>query len=179
MRANMEHLFDNSIPAKFVTYSLSREFELRRKFTIKNSVVLHKWINNLFIDTCSKGDYAMAKHFLSYETNELKIDIHAQNDSAFIGACVHGHIDIAKYLIELASQNRGSIDIYNRNHEAFTGACEKGYLDTAQWLASLDIDDKYDYDEAFRMARNAKQTHIIDWFGEYFPGRYNLLCNKE
>ena len=52
------------------------------------------------------------------------------NEYAFRWACVKGHLEVAKWLIETFE----GIDIHAENDQAFRWACENGHLEVARWL---------------------------------------------
>ena len=73
------------------------------------------------------------------------IDIHAGNEDAFRLACKEGHINVAKWLIELSKSNEAGfrlINIHAQNDYAFVETCtqlrmSKAHIDTAKWLIEL------------------------------------------
>lgn len=82
----------------------------------------------LFIRLCEIGELEEAQ--LLYEEN-LDLNISASQLSiALEFACINGHIDIAKWLLDI----NPNLDIGN----AFKWSCKTGWLHVAQWIESLD-----------------------------------------
>jgi hypothetical protein len=72
------------------------------------------------------------------------IDVHADSDHAFRGACAGGHLETVKWLWKTFP----AINVHALGNHAFRWACGGGHLETAKWLV-----------EAFGPAIN---THAID-----------------
>jgi hypothetical protein len=87
------------------------------------------------------------------------VDIHAENDSAFLEACRNGHLTTAQWLYSL-----GDIDIHFRNDLPFQAACGHGHLSIAQWLCNLGgIDIHRQDDSAFRYACLNNYLVVAQW----------------
>ena len=52
-------------------------------------------INSMFIACCGKGVLTTAKELFEMYPS---INIHADNEDAFISACSNGHLEVAKWL---------------------------------------------------------------------------------
>ena len=57
-----------------------------------------------FIDACYNGNLELAKQIYELTLNadnNIQIDIHDNNDSAFRNTCGNGHLEVAKWLLTL------------------------------------------------------------------------------
>jgi hypothetical protein len=68
-----------------------------------------------------------------YENYGKDIDCHAKNERSFRMACLHGHSNIAKYLVK-----QSNVDIHADDDFAIISACQIGDLDLAGWIFKLD-----------------------------------------
>lgn len=71
------------------------------------------------------------------QKNRKKIDIHANNEAAFTFACQNGHLEVAKWLVDLSIKYKSLINIHIENEDAFITACENRRLDIIKWLIEL------------------------------------------
>ena len=85
-----------------------------------------------FMNLCRRGKFTKAKEF--YQNNADKIDIHANNEEAFRLSCKYGHLEIAKWLINLSIKEEEPINIHIDNEWAFRKSCEQGHLNVVKWL---------------------------------------------
>lgn len=69
-----------------------------------------------------------------------KINLRIQKDYIFLQTCIHGQLDIAKWLLSLD----GNIDIHTSRDYSLKEAYINGYLNVAKWLVLLSNDD-YEY----------------------------------
>ena len=125
--------------------------------TIKNDLD-HDRIQSLFIKSCWKGAFIIAKGLLKFDPN---IDIHAENEIAFIKACSTRNLEMIQWLWQL-DQN---IDIHAQNDLAFKLACSVGHLETLQWLLQLDqnIDIHSEYEVAFQLTCFNGHLEVAKW----------------
>ena len=72
-----------------------KRFNSTNKFPIKN-------IDHKFQLSCWYGCIIYSKYLLD---KHRTINIHADNENAFISSCSNGYIDVAKWLIELRKKN--------------------------------------------------------------------------
>ena len=78
-----------------------------------------------------------------YRENEKDIDIHAENDEAFINSCENGYIEVVKLLINLGA------DIHAENDQAFINSCRNGHIEIVKLLIDLGADIHAQNDQAF------------------------------
>lgn len=91
------------------------------------------------------------------------INIHAENEDAFISSCEGGHLEISQWLWNL-NQN---INIHVENELAFRHACLNDHLDTVKWLWQLgNIDIHAEEDTAFRYACEEGNLEIAKWLSQ-------------
>ena len=145
---------------------------------VSNQPIIKQWliiknmhgknsIDDIFIRACMNG-------FLSYGIfllKEYKIDIHARTECAFRYSCENGHIEIAKWLIQLGeSLEYGKINIHIYNEYVFRHSCENGHIQIANWLIYLGESEEYGKidihvgDEwAFRYSCENGHIQIAQW----------------
>src|SRR6056297_1461905 len=92
-------------------------------------------IQEHFINACKKGHFNTAKQL--YIDHSNVIDIHYNDEEAFRLSCLYGHIEIAKWLIQLGHEEGRPIDIHARYESAFCFSCGNGNLEVAKWLIQL------------------------------------------
>jgi hypothetical protein len=124
-----------------------------------------------FIDLCAGGDLQKVQQY--YLSNV--IDIHAVNDYAFQTSCHHGHIEVAKWLLDISNNKLYSLDgvvsnngriespvnIHANNDSAFR-CC--GHFEIAKWLHSLGgVDIHAKNDEAFLYSCYKGQIEMAKW----------------
>jgi len=84
-------------------------------------------------------------------------------DKLFRNACKIGHLDFAKWLLNIKSD----INISAQNEYAFRITCFNGHLDIAKWLLDIkpDIDTTSCNDMAFRYAccHCKKRLYLNEW----------------
>jgi len=91
------------------------------------------YINCGFIIGCRHNCLKIIK----WLCHNYKIDIHFDNEGAFVGACYNGHLDMVKYLISLESIYE-KINIHIFDEVAFKYSCLNGHLNLVKYLISLD-----------------------------------------
>jgi hypothetical protein len=108
-----------------------------------------------FIEFCKSGNLDQAKKFLEENENPT-IDISVEYDCAFRYACWSGHLEVAKWLLEI----KPTIDISAFDEEAFRYACFNRHLDVAKWFQSL-FPKKYHIEVVDGKIISYKVTQII------------------
>jgi len=93
-----------------------------------NNIYLHNPDYVVFPKVCGFGYHNTAKWLYS-----LDIDIHVDNDEAFILSCQCGQLDMAKWIYSL-----GGVNIYDKMHCAYRMATYMKHLDVARYLHKLD-----------------------------------------
>jgi ankyrin repeat protein len=129
--------------------------------------------NNMqtFITLCRDGDLDGLKN----KFDKQYVNIHRHNDQGFRESCYGGHINVAKYLINMykINTNYQIINIHSNKEGSFRWACYYGYFNIVKYLISLCKPHQYkisDYkkinihsenDHGFTMAEYNKQFKII------------------
>ncbi len=148
--------------------------------------IYNRKLHHAFRKSCAKGNIKFAMKIYELEG----INIHENNDLAFILSCEHGQMEIAKWLYSLGGVNihiysdhpfitscrnghlevakwlytLGNIDIHSYDDYAFELSCEKGHLEVAKWLYGLgDIDIHTYNDEIFKLCCVKEQIEIVKW----------------
>src|SRR5437762_1626121 len=100
-------------------------------FMFKN-IVIHpnKDLHDILVCACMKGQLEFVKYLMSTYAD---INIHANDEFAFIYSCENGHLHIAQWLINTYND----IEIHANHEQAFRWCCSYGHLHIAQWLISL------------------------------------------
>ncbi len=143
-------------------------------------------INEAFVNSCAYGNLQSVEYLIALgESNQIIIDIHYNNDNAFICACTKGKLDIAMYLISLENKY-GKINIHSENEKSIVNACYSGYLNVVKYLLSLEnthgkIDIHFDNEYIFRILCMTDYLDIIKFIlsidNEY--GQINIHANNE
>ena len=96
-------------------------------FDINNSI-------SLFVVSCRLGLLLLSKYLVSKYT----IDIHYNGDYVFQICCFNGHLDVAKWLVELTLRSEFKIiNIHTSYDYAFRWSCCNGHYNIAKWLIEL------------------------------------------
>jgi len=120
-----------------------------------NNYSNQNWNRNIFCCLCASGYIETAKWLYSLGG----IDIHINNDEAFILSCESGYLEIAKWLVSL-----GGVDVHFNNNEAFRLSYLNGYLEIVKWLYSLGgVDIHAENDDAFRRSCVFGYKEIAKW----------------
>ena len=92
-----------------------------------------------FMKSCYYGN-TICKNIIAAN----KINIHADGEYAFRCSCQNGHVELAKWLINLSrSDGFTLIDIHADVEYAFRWSCENGHLEVAKWLIELSQSDGF------------------------------------
>ena len=99
---------------------------------------------DLFLELCIDGNInELKKYYIAHPDT----DIHVDDELAFIMSCKTGHLEVAKWLIELSHTENTyvkiiPINIHADNEGAFKWSCSNGHLDVAKWLIKLSQTEK-------------------------------------
>ena len=114
-----------------------------------------------FTEFCKKGDLIEAKKYWNrYKKN---IDIHHQDEKIFRLSCDNGHLNIAKWLLEICP------DIHTDFGSAFFGACENGHLDVVKLLYAIGKESIYNGSgNAWTFCCSCRNEHldVVKWLLE-------------
>lgn len=129
--------------------------------------------NEIFIIACRLNN-----PLRFYLIKNYKINIHCYYKEPFQTSCQYGHIDVAKWLIELGQlSNFTPIDIHCYDERAFRLSCQYGHLHIAKWLFELSnqsdntqINFRVDDDYIFKSCYMLNRINIIQWLA--------TLCSK-
>jgi hypothetical protein len=99
-----------------------------KEYLIKN--LTHQYAHKLFEFTCFKGNFETVKWLY----NTFNIDIHYNNDIAFLSACLSGNINLSKWIHNFGDVNINVIELWNDN---FLMICLYGFVDIIKWLHSI------------------------------------------
>ena len=102
--------------------------------------------------------------------------------ASFIEMCGNGHIEAAKWLLQLSQEIKSPIDIRANNDYAFRWSCRNGKIEMAKWLWQLSQEIKspinirtYD-DFAFKMSCNCGHVEVAKWLCTLCP-QYSIIIN--
>lgn len=116
-------------------------------------------MTDIFLEYCSEGRYDEAKELYMIIPD---INIHSNNEYAFIMACASGDEDFAKWLYNL-----GDVDIHAQNNKPMRYAIEERYINLAKWLYSLGDYTSATmvtfFSEQFIKVCESKDTDLFNW----------------
>jgi hypothetical protein len=133
-----------------------------------------------FISLCKRGNLLGAQEYLRLNP---QTNISLRNHEAFRLACAFGHLNVARWLLQMYRERGQDIDISAEDEFAFRWACERGYLDVAQWLLDLkpDIDITADNNYAFLWVCKNGYLDIAQWLLQLYRERgldITDICNQ-
>jgi len=152
-----EYCRTNNLRYKFKHEDYHEEFVLK-----------YNWnLNNLFCMLCRYGYIETLKWILTLG----EINIHENEEKAFITSCDNGHIEVAKLLIEISKERGEIINIHEHDDEAFRWSCMHGYLEIAKWLIEISkengkINIHADNENAFRLSCSNGKIEVAKWLIE-------------
>lgn len=127
-----------------------------------------------FLLACAYNQLTVVKFFV----NELKINVHARNETGFHWACANGNKDIVLYLLSLTDEQY--IDVHTEDEYAFRYACLRGHTDIVDILLTLKNNRKIKYraldDFGFIWACRTKTMPIIQLLLEkYYEDKIDVF----
>ncbi len=131
-------------------------------------------MDNQFINLIEKGNLLAIQEY--YQQNPT-IDISADNEKALSKACIFGHLDVAKWLL----QTKPDINIFDNKNYPFYFACRFNHLDIAQWIYSLGPEkiNLQTINTAFVTACNNGDLEFAQWVISIQPDLEIIFnCNK-
>jgi len=122
-------------------------------------------IIDLFMVLCRYGYIETLKWFLTKE----KINIHGNNEEAFMYSCIDNHLEVAKWLIEISKENNKIINIHFLHDLVFRFSCWNGYIEIAKWLIEISkesgeiINIHANNDDEFKKSCKWNNLEIAKW----------------
>lgn len=100
-----------------------------------------------------------------YKTLSYLDKYNTNYDYLFQNACLHGHLEVAKWLLSICPK----IDVLDDDKFIFEQICKSGYLDILKFLFEIepDIIDSINIESLFRISIINGNIDIINWFIEY------------
>jgi len=80
------------------------------------------WNDNLFCVLCCNGYIETLKWLLTLG----EINIHANDEEAFIRSCSEGHFEVVKWLMKISEKSGKIINIHAKDEKAFKESCING-----------------------------------------------------
>jgi hypothetical protein len=126
---------------------------------------------------CEKGNDTETKEFL---LTQIALFLGINNIYAFYAFCEYGHLELAKWIIEIRCDNF-KISHYAR---AFWLSCKNGHLHVCQWLLQVtkekgkEFDISYDDNAAIGYACLENRIDVVKWLQSLRPYSYVVKYNK-
>lgn len=98
-----------------------------------------KDINQVFALYCKNGNIISAKKLYEFSlTNEkYKIDIHYDDDEAFMWGCWKGDMEIIQFVYDISQNENSPINMHLQYEYAFRWNCDNNRLDIVKWLYEI------------------------------------------
>jgi ankyrin repeat protein len=150
----------------------------------KPEIINNCHFDGIFLLPCKYGHFEVARWLISIKPNindipcqqimitnsngRLFTPIDLSNEYPFRESCRNGHLEIAKWLLEIDPRiNIGSIYGYHEIN-IFIDSCYRGQLHIAQWLYQFNNNLVY-ITRAFAMSCKNGHLHIVKWLMDIAP----------
>lgn len=126
-----------------------------------------------FIELCKQCNIDLLKEY--YLINSNKIDIHADNEEAFVNCCENGYQTMAQWIISLSlGEGQTPVNLDQCIDRAFRYSLSRDNLSLAKWLWSLiqekDIDfQKLDFNSIFHHTCTNGLINSAKWVWRISP----------
>ena len=131
-------------------------------------------INYQFQELCKKGDLQKIKQI--YFKNPTTINIFANSYYAFLISCMYGHLEVAKWLLEV----KPDINIFAYNKYAFRWSCYYGHLKVAKWLLKVkpNINISVEHECSFLDACDFEYLKVAKLLLQHKTQNYYMFAKK-
>ena len=125
-----------------------------------------------FIELCNKGSLEKVKTEVKKNSN-LNL---TSFKKAFCNTCINGHLEIAKWLLEIKPDINVSID----DEQLFYNTCINGHLKVAKWLLKIKPDINISINDEYTFSNTCENGHlkVAKWLLEIKPD-INISINDE
>ena len=90
-----------------------------------------------FISACRYGGcLELAKWILENSPSPEDL-LHAKNEEPFRWACAEGHLEVAKWIVDISRNTNHPCNIHHNNDITFSLACRCGHLEVAKWIFDI------------------------------------------
>ena len=114
-----------------------------------------------FINLINSGDLLAIQEMYYNQINNILVDY----DMIFIRTCKYGHLEVAKWLLEI----KPDINISTENDSAFICACISGNLEIPKWLLEIKPDIYFNGEMSFLACCEKDNLEIAIWLLEIKP----------
>ena len=139
--------------------------------------VLNNYQKNIINDAKKGFSYSIGKGNLKsvqwiYSTLLPKCRKQLNILTAFWSSCSKGHLEIAKWIFQLAIENGEPINIYEHGNFVFTNSYENGHLKIIKWIYDISLknnkpmDIHYKNNIGFYKSCELGYFEIVKWFYE-------------
>ena len=154
--SNNYDLRDTEYNCAFILACKAGHIEIVKWLYYLNATVRQSSLQLAFRGSCVYGHVEISKWL-----HQFDIDIHADNEDAFIQSCINGRIEVAKWLHQLGA------NIHAIDHSGFVQICKNGHLAIIKWLYKLGANIYTDNDCAFTWACRNGHIGLAKWLDKY------------